>query len=508
MPELGSKISLISKSDIRYEGRLFTVDPHECTIALAQVRSFGTEDRECTFPVAPQNEIYDYILFRGSDIKDIRVVNNPPLNDPAIVQLSVPPLAPSAYQNPGLSHAALSHLGQGGLGQYAGQAFASAYQSYGNLGGIPPGTNLAPGIGVPRGNPVTGVQKQLNQQLNSMNPVSASVLELIGGSRSSTATPVPGVTRKSPTIDQGVQVSSSRKDGGDGQQQQKKGQQWQQQQQQQHSGWEGKQSNWGQQQYQAPQPQRVQQRSGGQGGGWKGQSQGGGGGGGTGGGNTGAGAGGRRGRGRSGGGPSFSNRNQQQQSKNKNVLKFEGDYDFEQANEEFEELKSQLGKMKITSTGTTPTVSETTASTPAPVSSAVSPKVNGEDKKDDSGNETAIGEGEQEDESDVIFYDKSKSFFDNISCEAVERSKGHSQRTDWRQERKLNSETFGVASARRGGYRGRGYYGNRGMGNMFGRGGYRGYRGGQSNRGRGNFGGWGPSQQQMSNNTAAAGMSN
>lgn len=35
MPELGSKISLISKADIRYEGQLFTVDPNECTIALA-----------------------------------------------------------------------------------------------------------------------------------------------------------------------------------------------------------------------------------------------------------------------------------------------------------------------------------------------------------------------------------------------------------------------------------------------------------------------------------------
>jgi hypothetical protein len=35
MPELGSKISLISKADIRYEGRLFTVDPQECTIALS-----------------------------------------------------------------------------------------------------------------------------------------------------------------------------------------------------------------------------------------------------------------------------------------------------------------------------------------------------------------------------------------------------------------------------------------------------------------------------------------
>lgn len=35
MPELGSKISLISKADIRYEGELFTVDPNECTIALS-----------------------------------------------------------------------------------------------------------------------------------------------------------------------------------------------------------------------------------------------------------------------------------------------------------------------------------------------------------------------------------------------------------------------------------------------------------------------------------------
>ena len=35
MPELGSKISLISKADIRYEGKLYTVDPQDCTIALA-----------------------------------------------------------------------------------------------------------------------------------------------------------------------------------------------------------------------------------------------------------------------------------------------------------------------------------------------------------------------------------------------------------------------------------------------------------------------------------------
>jgi protein LSM14 len=52
-------------------------------------------------------------------------------------------------------------------------------------------------------------------------------------------------------------------------------------------------------------------------------------------------------------------------------------------------------------------------------------KVNGEEKKEqvDSGNETGAGEGEAEEDSE-IFYDKAKSFFDNISCEAIERSKG------------------------------------------------------------------------------------
>jgi len=83
-----------------------------------------------------------------------------------------------------------------------------------------------------------------------------------------------------------------------------------------------------------------------------------------------------------------------------------------------------------------------------------------------------------------------------------------SQRTDWRTERKLNSETFGVASARRGGYRGRGYYGNRGMsgglyrgGNY--RGGYRGQtvqRGGRTSNATGSNGGpTGNSQQRAVN---------
>ncbi|CAO3598976.1 unnamed protein product [Absidia cylindrospora] len=86
--------------------------------------------------------------------------------------------------------------------------------------------------------------------------------------------------------------------------------------------------------------------------------------------------------------------------------------------------------------------------------------------------------------NDEDFYNKSKSFFDNISCESKERQDqqdgGVDRRGKFQEERRLNLETFGQASVDqsrfrnfrgRGGYRG-GYRGNRG-------GGY--YRGGNRN---------------------------
>lgn len=42
------------------------------------------------------------------------------------------------------------------------------------------------------------------------------------------------------------------------------------------------------------------------------------------------------------------------------------------------------------------------------------------DKKDDSGNETGADVPEVDDDP-YTGYDKTKSFFDNISCEAIER---------------------------------------------------------------------------------------
>ncbi|XP_059185592.1 protein LSM14 homolog B-like isoform X2 [Centropristis striata] len=100
-PYIGSKISLISKAQIRYEGILSSVDTERSTVALAKVKSYGTEDRHTDCPVPPKDEIYEYIIFRGSDIKDITVSETPKPHhgvprDPAIVQSSLGS-SPAAY---------------------------------------------------------------------------------------------------------------------------------------------------------------------------------------------------------------------------------------------------------------------------------------------------------------------------------------------------------------------------------------------------------------------------
>ncbi|XP_066246756.1 protein LSM14 homolog B-A isoform X1 [Euwallacea similis] len=486
MPELGSKISLISKADIRYEGRLFTVDPQECTIALASVRSFGTENRDAQFPVPAQNQVYDYILFRGSDIKDIRIVNNvaphpQPLNDPAIMQLSVPPSlgGQSFQQHPILGHMTHppygSFMPMGGLTTGAAQGLPGNIRSGSSAGGdskpseliiSPPGGSA--NVGAPP--PLLSPPPPAGEPPRPINDLSDFIG---GGAASRSTTPASIGSRKSISVDQGTQAGTSQQRDGNRRQvkpiQPPRGQNQQQQHLRPRSRERRDSQNRPDNQSQGrPQtrgrPYQQQNNQGGYqnhqggyqnnqggyqnynrgGGGWPNSNM----------------RGVPRGRGRPRGAPFRPGAGAVGQTTNnkKSTLKFDSEYDFEQANTEFEELRSKLAKVKLDDAG---------SSKSEVVNGAVGGGPEAE-KKDDSGNETGAGETEQEEDHE-IFYDKAKSFFDKISCEAVERAKGKMQKTDWRQERKLNSETFGVAATRRGSYRGRG-----GFRGGF-RGGYRGY---------------------------------
>lgn len=312
-PYIGSKISLISKLDIRYEGILYTVDSQEATIALSKVKSFGTEDRPTPHPVPGRDEVYEYIIFKASDIKDLIVCDTPkpPASmgglpyDPAILSVSQQPVEPKTQQ-------------------------PSAEDSHGGF-----------------------YTSQQPQQYYSQNR---------GSQQASPPMQRPVEPRSHTTSDQHA-----------------------------HSG-----------SYNRQQPQRYYNHS--------------------------------RGERTQARPPMRSNQPREK-------LKFDSDYDFEKANEQFKE-----------------TIGDITKDLEAKL------KIGGETQKTSS---TKSGQRSDENtaEDNEKYYDKSSSFFDSISCEALEKQEGTNTRPDWRKERMTNQETFGSSAVRSLGYRrgGRGYGGPRGM---------------------------------------------
>lgn len=107
--------------------------------SFISVRSYGTEDRDTQYPIHPQNQVYEYILFRGSDIKDIRVINSVPVpNDPAIMQMHLPQAQPS-FPN-GQYAGNMAHMGTPMAGQSFGNLYAPMSASFTSQ-------SMAPGAG-------------------------------------------------------------------------------------------------------------------------------------------------------------------------------------------------------------------------------------------------------------------------------------------------------------------------------------------------------------------------
>jgi len=73
-PEVGNEISLVSNSEIRYEGVFYTINTQESTITLETARCFGTEGRKMPDIPPITSYVYDFITFRGQDIYDLTVL--------------------------------------------------------------------------------------------------------------------------------------------------------------------------------------------------------------------------------------------------------------------------------------------------------------------------------------------------------------------------------------------------------------------------------------------------
>ncbi|ODM92996.1 Protein LSM14 A [Orchesella cincta] len=439
---------MLSESAVGYEGILYSLDLEEATISLSKVRSFGTEDRRTPRPVGPKDEVYEFIIFRGADIKGIDVLEPPPptgkeaeedVVDPAIVEVqhyvsgtatspcSSSSQVPSAQREPGPigpiggndHHAMNQHGMRNSFGNsYGVMAGAS------NSGMIIPNPNqgapfsLGVGFGAPAGviantpsqNTQASGQGQLTSYAMLLLFLFSQIIEVCL-SRNCSSARTRWIRRTSTALSAATDPGSNSRRASTALPRREIPRRW----------------------IRTTAQSLRAKRS------WRWRRQGGG--------NSPGGGGGGVPNSRGGGPPQNNYRgnprggyynnyggnrygtpgNQRNyfrrgELKGNKKITFEGEFDFEKANEE---LQKALTKIKI----------------------ADGEKIKRENELEDDEVEQASEDGEEEvgnKENDTKTFYQKDNFFDSISCEALERKAGKREKPDWRAERKLNAETFGL----------------------------------------------------------------
>lgn len=435
-PYIGSKISLISKAKIRYEGFLYTIDQNESTVTLAKVKSLGTEDRCPNDPVPKRDEIFEYIVFRGHDIDDLHVSEAPKqqqISDPAIAH-SGPVQQTQNFP---------SHPNQFPYGQFGGMPNMGGYPQFPPaLQQDPMGSRQTPPT-LPRTPTPEAKSSQHDDRSQTQQGRSRTDSNRSGDRKNSNDNRNKGPERYENQNRYNNRDTRNYRDNRDSDKRDNR-----ERREHRDNRYNNRDSHNNRDNHRE---QRKDDRE-------------------------------NKGdliknernvsneRRRGGGNRGRGNRGASKNTRGNTREKFTEDFDFETSNAKFhkeeieKELLKVLNKVKISDDDDQPTkeVEETVE----------------EKEQDDSG---PLPSPDQ-------FYDRSKSFFDNISCEAMgpkaapqqpkpEETGGVITR---RQERALNVETFGSTAGyyrHRGGYRGRGGQG-RGRGRGRGRG---------NHRGRGNF---------------------